>query len=426
MARPLWGGSAHGPFRPVFIAALPVAPILGGMTFSADTPDSLSARAVTILEKLVAFDTVSRHSNLALVEYVERRFAALGITPHRVPNAVGDKTNLFATLGPDMPGGLVLSGHTDVVPVDGQDWSSDPFAVTRRDDRLYGRGTCDMKAFIALALAAAPDWAATRLKRPVHFAFSYDEEVGCAGAPAMIDRIAARLPAPAAVIVGEPTNMQVVSAHKGITSYRVTVTGHEAHSSLTHLGISANMVAVELMHRLGELAKALAANPPAHSHFLPPHPTLTIGMIHGGTAVNILARKCEFMFDLRCPPGFDPDELLAPFLAKVERLDTDMKARFAETGVVAERMSHTPPLAPEPGSNAEAIIRALAQDDENMRAVPYAAEGGLFQRAGMATVICGPGSIEQAHQPDEFIEISQIDKGAAFMQRLGAWLASGE
>src|SRR4051812_1306986 len=286
------------------------------------TADTLAADAIAMLGRLVAFDTTSRASNLALIAHVEGLLGSLGVAATRVPNADGSKANLYATLGPATEGGVVLSGHTDVVPVDGQPWTSDPFALTERDGRLYGRGTCDMKGFLALALAAAPVFAEPgRLTRPIHLAFSYDEEVGCLGAPAMIAEIARALPRPAAVIVGEPTSMEVVHGHKGITSYYVTVTGHEAHSSLTHLGLSANMVAIGLMHRLSEIAARLEGDADPHSPFVPKHATLTIGQIEGGTAVNILARQCVFVFDLRCPPGTDPNAILAPFLKEAQALD---------------------------------------------------------------------------------------------------------
>lgn len=388
-------------------------------------PTLLAAHATAILADLVAFDTTSRHSNLALIDYVEAKLSALGIASTRVADESGAKANLFALLGPAEEGGVLLSGHTDVVPVDGQDWASDPFMLSRRADRLYGRGTCDMKGFLALALAAAPIFAAPgRLKRPVTLAFSYDEEVGCLGAPAMIREIAAHLPRPAAAIVGEPTSMQVVGAHKGISAYRVTVTGHEAHSSLTHLGVSANMVAIGLMARLTLLATSLAgdADADAASHFTPPHATLTVGLIQGGTAVNILARRCSFTFDLRCLPGQDPAALLAPFLAEAEAADRDIRARFPECGVAVERLSGTPAMAPDPGGAAEQIARGLAGDNGPLRAVSYAAEAGQFQQAGFPTILCGPGSIEQAHQPNEYVEIAQIERGAAFMLRLAALL----
>ena len=386
--------------------------------------EALSANGIALMERLVGFDTTSRHSNLQLIEWVEALLAQLGVRSTRVANEDGRKANLYASLGPQGEGGVVLSGHTDVVPVDGQPWSSDPWTLTERDGRLHGRGTCDMKGFLALALAAAPIFAEPgRLKRPVHLAFSYDEEVGCVGAPAMIERIARDLPRPAAVIVGEPTSMEVVNGHKGIATWVVTVTGHEAHSSLTHLGLSANMAAIGLLGRLQAIADRLEREADSHSPFCPKHATLTVGQIEGGTAVNILARECRFLFDLRCPPGQDPELILAPFFADARALDAAMKARFPGAGVQVVRRSLTPAFAPEPDGEAERIARLLAGDNGPARVVPYAAEAGQFQGRGFSVAICGPGSIEQAHQPDEWIERAQMERGAAFMLRLGEMLA---
>ena len=386
--------------------------------------DALAPQAIELLAKLIAFDTTSRDSNLRLIEWVEGLLGELGVTSTRVPNEDGRKANLYATLGPKTEGGIVLSGHTDVVPVDGQPWSSDPFTLTERGGRLHGRGTCDMKGFLALALAAAPTFAEPgRLKRPIHLAFSYDEEVGCLGAPSMIEQMVRVLPKPAAVIVGEPTMMEVVHGHKGITTHIVTVTGHEAHSSLTHLGISANMVAIKLMRRLSDIAERLERDADPDSPFTPAHATLTIGQINGGTAVNILARQCAFLFDLRCPPGHDPLDILAPFFAEARALDAEMKARFPDAGIEVVRRSHTPAFAPEPDGTAERIARTLAGDNGPARVVAYAAEAGQFQEAGLSTAICGPGSIEQAHQPNEYVERVQMERGAAFMLRLAEMLA---
>jgi acetylornithine deacetylase len=378
----------------------------------------LARRGIEELGRLVAFDTTSRDSNLALIEYVEGLLADLGVASRRISNADGSKANLLATIGPAVPRGVVLSGHTDVVPVDGQAWTSDPFVVAERDGRLYGRGTCDMKGFIALALAAAPEFARARLERPVHLALTYDEEIGCLGAPALIETIGSSLPRPAAIVVGEPTDMVAVSGHKGVCSFRVKVTGHEAHSSLTHLGVSANMAAVRLMASLSALAERLTLEAAPDSPFLPKGPTLTIGVINGGTALNILARRCVFGFDLRTPPGVDPLAILAPFFAEAEAMDAELKARFPDAGVELERRSLVPALAPDPDGAAEAFARRLAGDNGPARVVSYAAEAGQYQRAGYSVVICGPGSIDQAHQPDEYVEVAQMERGAAFMARL--------
>jgi len=380
--------------------------------------EALAQRSIEILARLVAFDTTSRDSNLPLIAFVEAELEKLGVTGRRTPNEDGTKTNLFATIGPMVEGGIVLSGHTDVVPVDGQDWTSDPFTLTPRGGRLYGRGTSDMKGFLALALAAASELAKAPLARPVCLAFSYDEEVGCLGAPSMIGALARELPKPHAVIVGEPTNMEAVRGHKGISVYTVTVTGREAHSSLTHLGASAVMAAVKLMAFLADLSERLERQADPDSPFRPKGASLTIGMVEGGTAVNILARECRFTFDLRCPPGLNPEAVLKDFHAVVRAMDAELKARAPEAGVRIERRSATPAFAPEIDGEAESLARLLAGDNGPGRVVSYAAEAGQFQAAGFSTVICGPGSIDQAHQPDEYIEVSQMQRGAQFMGRL--------
>ena len=382
----------------------------------------LTPAALEILETLVAFDTTSRDSNLALIEWVEAYLDRHGVPHRRVPNADGTKSNLIASIGPPDEGGVVLSGHTDVVPVDGQPWSSDPFKLTERAGRLYGRGACDMKGFLALALAATPELAAGA-KRPVHLALSYDEEVGCLGAPDMIEVIAREVPRPALVVVGEPTTMEAVNGHKGIATFTVTVHGREAHSSQTQQGVSAIMEAIPLMASLRQLAERLEQEADPASPFTPKGATLTIGVVHGGTAANILARECQFLFDLRCPPGLEPARLLLPFYAQVEALDRALKARAPEAGVTLVRRSHTPPLSPEPNGAAEAFARRLAGDNGPPRVVSFAAEGGQFQEAGFSTVMCGPGSIAQAHQPDEFVERAQMERGASFMRRLIEWAA---
>ncbi|HEX7885149.1 MAG TPA: acetylornithine deacetylase [Phenylobacterium sp.] len=373
-----------------------------------------------LLAKLVSFDTTSRGSNLELIEWVEGYLDDLSVPHRRVPNADGTKTNLMATIGPAIPGGAVLSGHTDVVPVDGQPWTSDPFALTQKGERLYGRGTCDMKGFLALALAAAPELAKTA-RKPVHLAFSYDEEIGCLGAPSMIEVIRRELPAPAVVVVGEPTNMEAVNGHKGIATFHVTVTGRECHSSQPHLGVSAVMEAVKLMGSLNALSARLWDEADPASPFTPKGPTLTIGMVNGGTAHNIIARECHFVFDLRSPGPQTPEEIVAPFLAECVAMDRALKTRAPEAGVAIEMRTNVPPFRPEPNSAAEAFARRMTGDNGPPRVVAFAAEAGQFQQAGFSTVICGPGSIDQAHQPDEYVEIAQMQRGAAFMRRLIEW-----
>jgi acetylornithine deacetylase len=374
-----------------------------------------------ILARLIAFDTTSRNSNLELIAWVEDFLRQRGIASHRVSNADGTKANLYALIGPEVEGGAVLSGHTDVVPVDGQPWTSDPWVLTERGGKLYGRGTADMKAFSALALAHLDEALAAPLKRPLMLALSYDEEIGCLGAPSLIADIIKAAPKPAAVIVGEPTSMKVVSAHKGIRSFLVEVTGREAHSSLPDAGVSAVMEALKLMDLIAEMGRE--ARGMTHAHFHPPGPTMTIGKVEGGTAANILARRCEFVWDLRAPETEQGDAIEARFRAAADALDVDIRRRAPEGGVKITRRSNTPGLVIQRDSAAETLARALTGDNET-RAVSYAAEAGLFQRAGIPAIICGPGSIEQAHQPDEWIEISQIEEGAAFMKRLIARLSA--
>lgn len=376
-----------------------------------------------ILARLIAFDTTSRNSNLALIEWVEEFLQARGVASKRVLNADGAKANLYAAIGPNVEGGVVLSGHTDVVPIDGQPWSSDPWVLTERGGKLYGRGTADMKSFLALSLSHIDAALAAPLKRPIMLAFSYDEEVGCLGAPSMIAEMADVLPKPAAVIVGEPTSMKVVSAHKSVRSFIVEVTGREAHSSLPDQGVSATMEALKLMNRIVEMGREARARADAQSLFAPAGATMTIGKIEGGTAANIIARRCSFVWDLRTPDMAEADAIEVRFRQAAEALDAEIKARAAEGGVLVTRRSSTAGLALQRESEAEALARALTGDNET-RAVAYAAEAGLFQRAGMPAVLCGPGSIEQAHQPDEWIEISQIQEGVQFMQRLIARLSA--
>jgi acetylornithine deacetylase len=380
--------------------------------------EELCARALPILERLVAFDTTSHLSNLALIEWVESYLAAAGLESRRIASPDGRKANLLASLGPAVEGGVVLSGHTDVVPVAGQAWTSDPFELAERGGRLFGRGSADMKGFIALALAAVPDLIEAGLARPLHLAFSYDEETGCFGAPAMIEVIARELPRPALVVVGEPTSMEVVSGHKGVAVWRVTVTGREAHSAQTHLGVSAIMVAARLMGALAELAERLERGADPASPFLPKHPTLTIGKVEGGTAGNILARHCAFQFDLRGLPDDASRRELAPVFDLARRLDAEIKARAPEGGVAVEQLADVPPLRSDPTGAAEAFVRRLAGDNGPARVASFASEAGQFQAAGLPAVLCGPGSIDQAHQPDEYVDLTQMQRGAAFMARL--------
>lgn len=372
-----------------------------------------------MIAKLVSFDTTSRNSNLDLIAFVESYLSDHGVGCRLVANEDDTKASLFATLGPaDKAGGIVLSGHTDVVPVDGQDWTSDPFKVVEREGRLFGRGTSDMKSFIGAALAAVPDFLARGPHIPVHFALSYDEEIGCLGVRPMIDSIIRTLPKPQVVIVGEPSDMKVVNAHKGIRSYNTVVTGLEFHSSQTHQGVSAIQYAAELISHLMMLGAEMRERGDASGRFHPPYTTVNVGIINGGTAVNIIPRSCSFLWEYRSLPDADADEIINRFNAFAEN-DVLARMRAVFPGATIETVSRasSPGLAPEDGSSAETLVMRLAQCN-SAEAVSYNTEAGLFQLADIPTVVCGPGSIDQAHKPDEFIALSQIAECERFMARL--------
>jgi acetylornithine deacetylase len=371
----------------------------------------------SMIRRMVAHPTVSRDSNMNLINDVREYLSSHGISSHLVPNADGSKANLYATVGPAVAGGVVLSGHTDVVPVDGQPWDNDPFEVVESNGLLYGRGTCDMKSFFAIALALVPDMLQAKMQRPIHFALSYDEEVGCLGAPDMIKRIAAELPEPQAVIVGEPTSMRVVNAHKGMTGMETIVTGHEAHSSQTHRGVSAVMNAARLITFLDDLAEEFAGRPSAQP-FEPRHTSIHVGVVKGGTAANIISRECRFRWDVRSIPEDDPQEILDRFYAKCDEMLPKMQAIAPETNIETIIHVAAPALAPEPNDGrAERLAKQVAKQNDT-HVVSYGTEGGQFQEHGFSAVICGPGSIDQAHQPNEFIEIGQVDACISFMHRL--------
>lgn len=379
-----------------------------------------------ILETLVGFPTVSRDSNLALVDWVEDYLAGHGIAAHRHWNRAGDKAALFAHVGPEVAGGVVLSGHTDVVPVDGQPWQSDPFSVVERDGRLYGRGTCDMKGFDALAIWALVEAHYAKLARPLQLALSYDEEIGCLGAPPMIAAMAEVLPRAADVIVGEPSRMQAVTGHKGNLGWRTHLTGHEVHSSIMHRGVSAVHAAAELVvwaNRRNDAGASTAPHPLA-ADFDPHWSTWHVGQITGGTAHNITAKSCDFGLSVRIVPGDDPAALEAAYKAEVAELRAQMRAVHPDADIVLGRFFDVPPLAPETDGSAEALVRRLTGDNCT-HVVSYATEAGQFQAAGYSVVVCGPGDIAQAHQPDEFIEISEMQAGARFMRRLIETLRKG-
>ena len=374
------------------------------------------SRVQEILHRLCAFDTTSRDSNLPLIEWVEDFMRPLGAEIVRVPSEDGLKANIWARLGPDAPGGIVLSGHTDVVPIDGQPWVTDPFDMIETGGKWYARGTTDMKGFIALSLAHAEAISKLPLKKPVHFAFSYDEEIGCAGVEPMIAEIGRRGAAPAVVWVGEPTLWGVLSAHKGIRDYEVRITGKAAHSSDPRMGASAIHEAIDLLGTLRRIAREQEDNAPTGSEFDPSWTTITVGEIGGGTAPNILARECRFVFDVRTVPGNNPDAMLQPFFDHVARVNEKLAKLGPECGVIVDKRADAPPLQLQRDSAAEAFMRALTGDNQ-VRVAAFATEAGQFQRAGFPAVICGPGSVEQAHQPNEFVAVSEIEKGLAVFAR---------
>ena len=379
-------------------------------------------RVQEILAALIRFDTVSAHSNLALIHWVRDYLLGHGVESTLVPNDEGTKANLYATLGPVRPGGVVLSGHTDVVPVEGQAWSSDPFRVTPRANRLYGRGTADMKSFIAVALALAPEILARAPRAPIHLALSYDEEVGCIGVPHLLARLARDLPKPRAAIVGEPTMMQVVTGHKGLAAWRTVFTGVEAHSSRIEETVSAIFAAarfIDFLQRLAEELRQGAKDP----SFEPPFTTINVGKIAGGQAMNIVAGQCTIEWEFRPLPSTDADALGARIRGFVENeLRPALKRKHKAADVEIVQLAGGPGLAPEPNSIAEALARRLTGSNRS-GTVAYGTEGGHFQRAGISAVVCGPGDIEQAHKPDEFVALDQLAQCAVFLGKLKDWAA---
>lgn len=374
---------------------------------------------IEMLRRLVAFDTTSRNSNLDLIDFVRSYLAGHGVDSELVFDHGGAKANLYATLGPKTEGGVILSGHTDVVPIDDQDWETDPWTVTEKHGLLYGRGTCDMKGFVACCLALVPEFLERGLKEPIHLAFSYDEEVGCLGVHGLIAHVLAHHPKPRLCLVGEPSMMQVVDAHKGIRSFITTVTGLEAHSSATHVGVNAIMVAADLIRFLADLGEELKTRGDATGRFTPPYTTLSIGTIHGGTAVNIIPRHCQFMWEYRSLPGTDADEPIRRFedYVRTKVLPAMEEKAPGIAAVTTVPRSITPALSPDPGSSAETLAKALAGVNDTL-AVSYATEAGIFQVHGIPTVICGPGDILQAHRPNEFVAIEQMNACVAFLRKL--------
>jgi acetylornithine deacetylase len=374
--------------------------------------------ALEMLARLVSFDTESSKSNLALIDFVADYLRGWNVAHVRLPNAEGDKAAIFATIGPAERGGVVLSGHTDVVPVAGQAWTSDPFNLRVEDGRAYGRGAVDMKGFDAIALALVPDFLAAELNTPIHILLSYDEETTCVGVADTIARFGRDLPRPRAVIVGEPTQLEVADAHKSILTFFTTVHGFEAHSSKPALGANAVMAAAELVCELNRIADGMVARGDPGGRFDPPYTTVHVGTINGGSARNILPKICSFHWEFRGLPGIDLNEIPDRLNRFAEEVALKRLNRFGPFGRIETELEiAVPGLVPEPGSEAEALALRLAGRNGTI-AVPYATEAGRFQEAGIPTIVCGPGSIDQAHQPDEYISLADLAAGEAFMRRL--------
>ena len=363
---------------------------------------------------------------MPMLDWIRDYLDGLGIESQLAPGADETKANLYATIGGNgaEEGGVALSGHTDVVPVAGQPWSTDPFELTERDGRLYGRGTADMKGFIAIALAMAPALKAAGLRVPVHFAFSFDEEVGCKGVPHLIERLGRDLPKPALVLVGEPTSMRVVDGHKGIAAMQTTVTGLEAHSSRPQEAVSAVVYAMRIVRRIEEIVDGLRRAGRTDDGFTPPWTTFNIGIVEGGSAVNIVPRHCRFAWEFRPLPGVRPEEVLEPLDDYVRgELLPEMQAVSPDANIETAVTALSPAMQAGAGSPAVALARKLTGANHTEK-VAYGTEAGLFEGADIPAVVCGPGDIAQAHKPDEFIEIAQLEAGARYVARLVEWAAA--
>lgn len=380
-----------------------------------------SSRA--LLERLIGFETVSRESNLELIAFVQRYLADLGVDCELFHNDGRTKASLYATIGPRDKGGIVLSGHTDVVPVEGQAWSVDPFRLTEKNGRLYGRGTADMKGFLACVLAAAPRFVERKLSMPVHIAFSYDEEVGCLGVRPMLAELEKRAHKPRLCIIGEPTEMKPVLGHKGKLAMRCRVKGAACHSAYAPYGVNAIQYAARLIGRLERIGEELAQPEHQDERFDPPYSTVQTGIVTGGRALNIVPAECEFDFEVRSVPGFDAQSVAERIesYAQAELLPKMRKVQ-ADTDICFEPLNAYPGLATPPDSEAAQLLSVISER-RDFGTVAFGTEGGLFTRAGIPTVVCGPGSMEQGHKPDEFVSVDQLGRCDAMLTRLVEHLA---
>lgn len=381
----------------------------------------MNNQATTILATLLAFDTTSRESNLAMIDYINRFLSGFGIESRLFFDEEGKKANLYARLGPSGPGGVMLSGHTDVVPVDGQHWTVPPFELTLRDGLCYGRGSSDMKGFIACVLASVPAFLAQPLTMPLHLAFSYDEEVGCLGVRSLVNHLKASAEKPALCIIGEPTGMRPVYGHKGKLAMRCHIHGKACHSAYAPEGVNAIEYAAKLITRLGVLGEKLALRQDAR--FDPPYSTVQVGMIGGGAALNIVPERCQFDFEIRHLPDLSLDETLAGLQAYAEEeLVPAMRAVAEDATIRFHPLSQYPGLLSDPQSAFAGWLAQWAGNDD-FATVAFGTEGGLFDEAGVATMICGPGSMEQGHKPDEFIALAELEKCLAMLDNLRHWMA---
>ncbi len=377
---------------------------------------------VDLLDKLIAFPTISADSNFALIDFAAENLKALGAKVRVSPDDTGTKANLFATLGPETDGGIVLSGHSDVVPVEGQDWTSDPFQMRQADGKLFGRGTCDMKGFIAASLAMAEHYSRLPLIRPVHFAFTHDEETGCLGARALVKELRGIGMKPSACIIGEPTLMRIIEGHKGCYEYTVEFSGLAGHGSVPDAGVSAVEYAVRYVGYLMSLRPELASRCPENSPFDPPYTTLQVGSVRGGIAHNVIADKCSVEWEMRPVRVSDADFVKARIQQHVEQdLLPAMRAVHPDADIVTHIMGEVNGLEKMPGSEAVRLVSELTGANQT-DFVCFGTEAGLFQQIGIPAVVCGPGSIEQAHKPDEFVELEQLDQCLAMLTRLSSKL----
>lgn len=386
----------------------------------------MRAETYQLLKKLISFNTVSKHSNLPLIEFIQNYLHQHNVESHLLFNHTQDKANIVARIGPETPGGVVISGHTDVVPAQPNHWQSPPFELTPKQNLLYGRGTADMKSFLALALAAVPALKQAPLRQPLYLAFSYDEEIGCLGAPQLIDYLKNNFPKPMAVIVGEPTLMQPVVAHKSIVTLKTEVTGLEAHSSQTQNGISAITLAAQLIQFIHHLLQENKNKAQANSLFVPPYDTLQAGTIQGGSAVNIIAKHCAFEWDIRCLPGQNWHHYLEKFNAFAKKQLAPLKQKAGEKA--QEIQVNTQVLAEVPAFNnpkgQARVLLSYLNPGFQPQAAPFVSEAGQYQAAGFDVIVCGPGAIDQAHQPNEYITVEQIQAGETFFDRLLQFLCA--